>query len=312
MTHTQLSLSIVIPSHNSSNTIEECIRSVLAQNLSSFELILVDDGSTDQTISIVEEMCKRYPQIHILARNHEGVSAARNAGLELAKGEFLVFLDSDDLFQPDSFNQVLETIQKNSLDMVFFESHVIETAGLELKNKKIFKGRPEHLYHKVVSGDRIFCESILADQFIEQPCMYIFRREAFSEVRFFEGYVYEDSIFTVELLLLSTTLRMMLLPDRIYIRRTSKTSITQRKPNRMNYESYLHAYYRLSLMYLRSPHSAVGFCINRYRRIFAKEAVSTAVDLQLSFTQRFLLFVDLLLERGLKNKLGLFLRLFNR
>lgn len=102
----QTLVSVIIPVYNSEQYLEECIRSVLAQTFECFELLLIDDGSTDNSREICGKMRKADERIQYLPREHSGVSAARNAGIMTAKGTYLFFLDSDDTIHP----QLLETL----------------------------------------------------------------------------------------------------------------------------------------------------------------------------------------------------------
>ena len=99
-------ISIIIPVYNREQYIEECIRSIQAQSYKNYEIILIDDGSTDNTLSICRSLAESEPAIRILESGHVGVSAARNIGLDAAEGDFIFFLDSDDIIHP----RLLETL----------------------------------------------------------------------------------------------------------------------------------------------------------------------------------------------------------
>lgn len=99
-------ISIIIPVYNREKYIEECIHSIWAQTYKNYEIILIDDGSTDNTLSICHALAAQDPSIRILAGSHTGVSAARNIGLEAVKGDYVFFLDSDDIIHP----QLLEVL----------------------------------------------------------------------------------------------------------------------------------------------------------------------------------------------------------
>lgn len=94
------SVSVILPVYNRQNVIEECLRSVLAQSYADFEVLVIDDGSTDQTSDICRRLAAEDSRIHLITGHHAGVSAARNLGLETASGEYLFFLDSDDIIHP--------------------------------------------------------------------------------------------------------------------------------------------------------------------------------------------------------------------
>ncbi len=93
-------VSVIIPVYNRQDVVSECVQSVLAQSDPDFEIILIDDGSTDRTMEICRELAMQDTRIVLLEGGHGGVSAARNRGLEAARGEYLLFLDSDDVIHP--------------------------------------------------------------------------------------------------------------------------------------------------------------------------------------------------------------------
>lgn len=99
-------ISIIIPVYNREKYIEECIRSIQAQSYKNYEIILIDDGSTDNTLSICRTLAQEEPAIRIFESGHVGVSAARNIGLEAVRGDFVFFIDSDDVIHP----KLLETL----------------------------------------------------------------------------------------------------------------------------------------------------------------------------------------------------------
>lgn len=98
--------SIIVPVYNRENVLEECINSVFAQSYQDFEVILVDDGSTDNTLEVCNRLMEKDKRIKLITEEHSGVSDARNKGLDAAEGEYIFFLDSDDVIHP----QLLETL----------------------------------------------------------------------------------------------------------------------------------------------------------------------------------------------------------
>lgn len=94
-------VSVITPVYNREKTIEECVCSVLAQSFSDFEIILVDDGSSDNSLSICKTLAQKDARIKVFECEHQGVSAARNLALEKAEGEYVFFLDSDDYVHPE-------------------------------------------------------------------------------------------------------------------------------------------------------------------------------------------------------------------
>jgi glycosyltransferase involved in cell wall biosynthesis len=103
-------VSAIIPSHNSSAWIRECVGSVLRQSYSNLEIIVVDDGSQDSTLAVLSEFGNK---IKIIERQHTGIGAARNAGIEIAQGEFIAFLDSDDIWHEEKIHKQVDFMLRN-------------------------------------------------------------------------------------------------------------------------------------------------------------------------------------------------------
>ena len=92
-------LSVIIPCYNCQNTIEKCINSILEQTIIDFEIIAVNDGSKDSTLSILKKMSERDKRIVVIDKENSGPSSARNTGLDIAQGEYIGFVDSDDYIE---------------------------------------------------------------------------------------------------------------------------------------------------------------------------------------------------------------------
>jgi teichuronic acid biosynthesis glycosyltransferase TuaG len=113
-------VSIITPTYNSAKYISETIQSVQNQTHQNWEMIIVDDGSTDHTISIVEGFKKSETRIHLIKQNKNvGPAITRNKGIEFAKGKYLTFLDADDIWFSDFIQNSIETIQQTAVPFVF-------------------------------------------------------------------------------------------------------------------------------------------------------------------------------------------------
>jgi glycosyl transferase cpsJ(V) len=109
-----MKLSIIIPVYNTEQTLGRCINSVLQSSLNNFEIILINDGSTDNSANICESYKNNYPQqIQVIHQKNQGLSAARNAGLDISKGQYVTFIDSDDYISKDLYCHLLEQLNVN-------------------------------------------------------------------------------------------------------------------------------------------------------------------------------------------------------
>lgn len=110
-------ISVIIPVYNREKYLGECIASLQAQSYPMFEIILIDDGSTDKTLEICQKLAAEDSRIVLLNGSHCGVSAARNKGLDIAKGEYVLFVDSDDVIHPLLLEELVESMAKNDAPM---------------------------------------------------------------------------------------------------------------------------------------------------------------------------------------------------
>ena len=112
-------VSIIVPIYNIEGYIRECVGSILAQTYPDFELILVDDGSPDSCGRICDDYAKRDNRIKVVHKVNGGLTSARNAGLEVAKGEWIMHVDGDDWIEPDMIESLIEAAQATGVDLVF-------------------------------------------------------------------------------------------------------------------------------------------------------------------------------------------------
>lgn len=103
-----MKVSIIVPCYSVASKLPRCVHNLLAQTFTDWELILIDDGSTDNTWDICNSFTKNNAHIHAVHKENGGVSSARNTGIEIAKGEFITFIDSDDYVKPDYLQKLVE------------------------------------------------------------------------------------------------------------------------------------------------------------------------------------------------------------
>ena len=117
-----MKLSIIVPAYNAENTISECLNSIFAQSFSDYEVIVIDDGSVDQTQKILRDYSEAFPErLRIKTVENGGQGRARNIGIEMSNGDYLGFVDSDDWIEPDMFEKLLSTAELTGSDLVHCE-----------------------------------------------------------------------------------------------------------------------------------------------------------------------------------------------
>lgn len=155
-----IKISIIVPVYNTAKYLKRCLESILIQSLNEIEIIVVNDGSTDESLKILEEYEKKDRRIKIINKKNGGLSSARNAGINLAKGKYIINLDSDDWIEQDYFKNMYEFAEQNSLDIVvsdffldFDNGYVRYTTDLNISSKKIISS---HEYLKLFFEKNIY------------------------------------------------------------------------------------------------------------------------------------------------------------
>lgn len=135
-----IQVSVVIPVYNTAAHLEQCLDSVAAQSMSDIEIICVDDGSTDESPAILAQYAAKDSRFHVITQINAGPGAARNTGLASVKGEFVIFLDSDDWFEPDFLKKMVQCAVKTGADVTVCKAVEFDTAtGRELPSEWMLK-----------------------------------------------------------------------------------------------------------------------------------------------------------------------------
>lgn len=124
-----LKISVIIPVYNSEKHIKRCIDSILSQKFKGFELILVDDGSSDSSGGICDNYAIKYPNIKVIHTENSGVSSARNIGLSMAEGKYVAFADSDDFLSDNTLRTIYSVAEENTLDVLQYNYYVRDEKG---------------------------------------------------------------------------------------------------------------------------------------------------------------------------------------
>ncbi|MBE6713768.1 MAG: glycosyltransferase [Ruminococcaceae bacterium] len=173
-------VSVIVPVYNSEKYLEKCFDSILSQTLSEVELIVVNDGSPDDSQRIIDEYVSRYPdRIKAISQENRGQSAARNAGIKLATGQFIAFVDSDDYIETDAYEKSYTKAQAEDLDIVCFDLWVCEGEEKKSNHVDFYDPYPDDVKY-------VLRES--------SPCNKIIKRSLWekSGLSFVENHIYED------------------------------------------------------------------------------------------------------------------------
>lgn len=196
-------VSIILPVFNAERFLPQCLDSILGQSYLQWELIAVNDGSKDRSLEILKSYEKRDGRIHIISKKNEGVSIARNIALEHAHGDYIYFVDSDDIVMQDALSILIRTLESNNATFVKSDFLPINEHGKQLFiNKK--QGIRRRYEGKIIDSE-MFYSKILMDEFFLWTCL--FRRDIIekNKIRFIPHCrLMEDAAFIVEYLLHSS------------------------------------------------------------------------------------------------------------
>ncbi|EPC6045161.1 glycosyltransferase family 2 protein [Serratia marcescens] len=231
-----MKITVIVAAYNTEKYISECVDSVLIDNSNDIELIVINDGSTDATGSILDKVSDQ--RLKVLHTKNSGQSVARNAGLSIATGEYIMFLDSDDKLEKGAISRISSIIEKQKPDIIMFESKVFfEDDDLAYRFNPKYE-RNANLCDKLTSGVEFFKSAVNAGNYIVNPCLYISSRKALNNVTFNDGIIHEDNIFTT-MLLLENEVTVYCINEKLHLRRIRHGSVmTQRKG-----DAHLKGYY---------------------------------------------------------------------
>lgn len=189
-------ISIIVPVYNVESYLVRCIDSILNQSFRNFELILVNDGSTDDSLNI----CKKYlnidKRIKLISQANKGLSAARNTGLKYASGDYICFVDSDDFVEKDYLLLLLKSIEKYNSDISMCEYYLTNDKGKQYSVEKF--NEPQNII--TLSGKEVF-SYFYKDNYVPNVVAWnkIYKKRLFDSVKYDEGYYYEDELIALPL-----------------------------------------------------------------------------------------------------------------
>ncbi|MBQ9639478.1 MAG: glycosyltransferase [Bacteroidales bacterium] len=239
-------LSIIVPVYRVEAYLDRCVESIIAQALDDWELILVDDGSPDRCPAMCDAWVQRNPHIRTIHKPNGGLSSARNAGLDTARGEYITFVDSDDALAPDTLRPNLDYL------LCHPEADLVQYPTLWLWYSIPSRVAPPE--QDIVSPQTI-AQAFLSEVYTNSACNKIYRSYLRPFLTFADGYFYEDTLMQANL-----------------IRHLHHVHISSRG-------SYLYYENASSLQHIPNPKNAVDIAYAHIHR------VGTLIDLQAPIEQ---------------------------
>lgn len=231
-------VSVIIPVYNTAPYLREAVGSVMHQTLREIEILIVNDGSTDESGDILRELAEEDSRILVFNQRNEGQSVARNVGLKYATGEYIYFMDSDDVLHADALQQCYERCSEKQLEVLFFDGDILYEEGCKPLSWN---------YHRTENYDerQVYMGKPLLDNMLEHhtfsavPWLYMLSRHCLECLRllFYPDIIHEDELFTV--LLFLQTERVGCLKRSLVKHRVRAHSTMTRKYSIRNVSCYL-------------------------------------------------------------------------
>lgn len=223
-----IKVSIIVPVYNVEDYLSQCLDSIINQSIKEIEIICVDDGSTDGSSYLLEEYSKKDERIKIYTQSNSGQGSARNLGIKMSNGEYILFVDADDKILPELLEKTYLKAKKLNLELIFFQLHAFE----DLTNKPL--NRYNDNYYSLTMFSNEFDNKIFnfkdTNDFIfdipVSPCNKLYKTKFLKEVNayFPEGLFFEDNVFFFRTYL--NAKKVFLIREPYYLRRVREFSTT--------------------------------------------------------------------------------------
>ena len=217
-------ISVIVAMYNIERYVEECIQSLRSQTFPDFEVVCVNDGSTDESLERAKRAADGDARFKFVTRPNGGLSAARNTGLDSATGDYVCFLDGDDCYAPHALQALSDAANRNNLDLVDFSAQSFyDTREARRAHEEDYDYRDP--VAGVHDGQTLFTLYMAKRQFVSSACFHLIRRSMLDEagLRFFEGIIHEDELFTPQLY--AHAKAAAFLDEGLYLRRVREGSI---------------------------------------------------------------------------------------
>lgn len=254
-------ISIIVPVYNTEKYLDQCIQSVLAQTYTNWELLLVDDGSTDSSGAICDKYAAQDSRIKVLHKENTGVSDSKNIALDMAKGEYIMFLDSDDYWYiNDCIAQLYAKSQELGVDIVRGEYKAVDEEG-NLLFKRTLNATKQQAVNKLLTPYQFLTEVIQGEFFL---VLSLFKRHTLDTIRFSNRAFLEDIEFHIRCLA-SPKVYCSYIPLRFYAYRKHATAVSHKRTIQKLKDSF-------SLCYFYHEYESIVSDIN-YKQFLRNESI---------------------------------------
>lgn len=207
-------VSIIVPVYKVEKYLHKCVDSILSQTLKDFELILINDGSPDRCGEICDEYAKFDSRVKVIKKENGGLSSARNAGLDVALGNYVGFVDSDDWIEADMYELLYNLCVQNDCEIASCSSTI------HYNHKTVINGGHPLTIHTTKEAMKAMLEGNLYDEVVWTK---LFKKSLLDEIRFTVGIIYEDTDFTYKVIHKSKRVGCIGVPKYHYIKRENST-----------------------------------------------------------------------------------------
>lgn len=216
-------VSVVIPVYNVEKYLEECLKSIINQSLNDIEIICINDGSTDNSLAILEEYENRDSRIRIISQENAGISCARNNGLSLSNGKYVYFMDSDDILEESALEELYELSEKHNLDLTIFKM-----INFYDDSRKEYSSPHYEMYFLRHVANKVFNYENIKSSFLDISVTLggkFFKHDLIRGMEFPKGLIFEDNPFFIKAFLNSH--RVYFYNKHLYKKRYRNESITK-------------------------------------------------------------------------------------
>ena len=243
-------VSVIVPVYNVESYVNDCLASLSDQKLKEIEIICVNDGSTDNSLEVVQNYAETDSRVHVISQENRGLSEARNSGVKIATGEYLYFIDGDDLLDENALSDLYAKAVKEDLDIVFFDADSFLDENEDSDDAVLQKKLQGYLayYHRkgdytgVISGTDMFVKMKTSKEYRSSACLQLIKRSFYegNSLGFYPGILHEDNLFSLPAILLAKRTGHINKP--YYKRRVHTGSIMTSTETVKNLYGYLMVY----------------------------------------------------------------------